>query len=205
MGPSLEKRLLLTLFLLILLSICSCTSLNRSEKGDSINEDQFTPLSMNSAAGLAPVPTPTPPTPPIEPLPPATKDMRRLPLRRNDSESTGIQKTTIRLLEEGEFVGGYTSDIPGEDDMMCVQNLDSNELKCICWVGPLDNAGVTGNVRLLMRKIRILEGNVEDAALMAIEDWHSPETESGNDQALCTPGQLAVSYDGGIFQPQPPK
>ena len=58
----------------------------------------------------------------------------------------------------------------GEDEMMCVQHFNLPPTECICWVGPLENAGVTGTGIRAMRRVIILEGSVEEAALAVAED-----------------------------------
>lgn len=86
--------------------------------------------------------------------------------------------------------------------MMCVQHFDLSPARCVCWMGPLENAGVREDGLLGMRKIVILSGSTEEAALALIEDW-SADIRDASGRDPCTTDHLTISYDGGVFKPEP--
>lgn len=170
--------------------------------------------SGTSAPSLAPT---TPPPPDTSPFPTATSlvasvaptstpttTSRVIPLRRSDVDTAGgdDEQMLYRLVEEREVLGDLIADHLGEDEMMCVQHFDLSPTQCICFMGPLENAGIRGGGILGMRRIVILSGSAEEAALALIEDWSADMTNArGRDP--CTTDHLAVSYDGGVFKPAP--
>lgn len=85
---------------------------------------------------------------------------------------------------------------------MCVQHFDLIPTQCICWMGPLEKAGVKGAGTRGMRRIIILNGSAEEAALALIEDWDT-DLRAAGERKPCTPEHLTVSYDGGLFRPEP--
>ncbi len=107
-----------------------------------------------------------------------------------------------RLVAEGEVWGDVAADHLSEDEMMCVQHFDLSPARCVCWMGPLENAGVREDGLLGMRKIVILSGSTEEAALALIEDW-SADIRDASGRDPCTTDHLTISYDGGVFKPEP--
>jgi len=107
-----------------------------------------------------------------------------------------------RLVEEGEVLGDVVADHLDGNEMMCVQHFDLSPVRCICWIGPLENAGVRGGGLLGMRRIVILGGSAEEAALALIEDWSADIRDTGG-RDPCATDHLAISYDGGVFKPEP--
>jgi hypothetical protein len=86
--------------------------------------------------------------------------------------------------------------------MMCVRHLDLSPVRCTCWIGPLEDAGVRGGGLLGMRRIVILSGSAEEAALALMEDWNADEGSAAEREA-CTGDRLSIAYDGGVFKPVP--
>jgi len=166
----------------------------------------------------APSPTPTAPPPPdISPFPTATAlvapvaptstpatTSREIPLRRSDVDTTEGDdgQMLYRLVEEREVLGDVVADHLSEDEMMCVQHFDLSPARCVCWMGPLENAGVRGGGLLGMRRIVILGGSAEEAALALIEDWSADIRDTGGREP-CSTDHLAISYYGGVFKPEP--
>jgi len=107
-----------------------------------------------------------------------------------------------RLVEEREVLGDVVADHLSEDEMMCVQHFDLSPARCVCWMGPLENAGVRGGGLLGMRRIVILGGSAEEAALALIEDWSADIRDTGGREP-CSTDHLAISYYGGVFKPEP--
>jgi hypothetical protein len=153
---------------------------------------------------VRPFPTPTPAVSPIASTSTPTTTPRRIPLRRSDSNTTGGKggQALYRLVEEEEMQGDVIADHLGEDEMMCVQHFDLRPTQCICWIGPLENAGVRGGGLHGMRRIVILSGSAEEAALALIEDWGADMRAIGGREP-CSTAHLTVSYDGGLFKPEP--
>lgn len=152
-----------------------------------------------------PVPTPTsPPLPnPPTPSPGPTEIPRKIPLRRSDSATTDIKGQSLyRLVEDKTVSGNIIADHLDEDEMMCVQPFNLPPTECICWVGPLENAGITGTGTRGMRRVIILNGSVEEAALAVAEDWNADLRAAGKEEH-CPADYLVISYDGGLFKPQP--
>jgi hypothetical protein len=153
---------------------------------------------------VRPFPTSTPAVSPIASTPTPTTTPRRIPLRRSDSSATGGkgEQALYRLVQEEEMRGNVIADHLGEDEMMCVQHFDLRPAQCICWIGPLENAGVRGGGLHGMRRIVILSGSAEEAALALIEDWGADIRADGGREP-CSTTHLTVSYDGGVFRPEP--
>jgi hypothetical protein len=86
--------------------------------------------------------------------------------------------------------------------MMCVRHLGLSPLRCTCWIGPLENAGVRGAGLLGVRRIVILSGSAEEAALALMEDWNADQG-SAIKQDGCIGDRLSIAYDGGVFRPEP--
>jgi hypothetical protein len=107
-----------------------------------------------------------------------------------------------RLVEEGEVRGDVVAEHLAGNEMMCVRHYDLNPVRCTCWIGPLDNAGVRGAGHHGMRRIVILSGSAEEAALALIEDWNADLGSTGG-RPPCTGDALSISYDGGVFRPEP--
>ena len=106
------------------------------------------------------------------------------------------------LVVEKEVWGDVVADRLREDEMMCVQQFDLSPTRCVCWIGPLENAGVTGGGLHGMRRIVIASGSAEEAALALIKDW-AAETRDASAREPCSAQHLTVSYDGGVFRPGP--
>ena len=53
-----------------------------------------------------------------------------------------------------------------------------------------------------MRRIVILSGSAEEAALALIKEW-GVELRAAGRREPCTAEHLTVSYDGGLFRPEP--
>jgi hypothetical protein len=53
-----------------------------------------------------------------------------------------------------------------------------------------------------MRRIVILGGSAEGAALALIEDWNA-DVGSTADAEACTGDNLSIGCDGGVFSPRP--
>ena len=104
------------------------------------------------------------------------------------------------LLKEEEIQGNVIAKTLSEDEMMCVQHFDLTPTQCICWMGPLENAGARGTGSRGMRRIVIRSGSVEEAALTLIKDWEGDLKATGRREP-CTTERLTVSYDGGLFKP----
>lgn len=153
---------------------------------------------------VRPFPTSTPSVPMLASTSTPTTMPRRIPLRRSDSNTTGGkgEKSPYHLVEEEEIWGDVVADSLGEDEMMCVQHFDLSPTQCICWIGPLENAGVIGGGFRGMRRIVILSGSAEEAALTLIEDWGADIRATGGREP-CSTEHLTVSYDGGVFKPEP--
>jgi len=151
-----------------------------------------------------PFPTSTPSVPLIASTPTPTTTPRRIPLRRSDSDTTGGTggQSLYRLVAQKEIRGDVIADRLGEDEMMCVQHFGLSPAQCICWIGPLENAGVRGGGLHGMRRIVILSGSAEEAALALIEDWGADLRATGGREP-CSTAHLTVSYDGGLFGPEP--
>jgi hypothetical protein len=91
-----------------------------------------------------------------------------------------------------------------EDEMMCVQHFDlpDSPIACICWIGPLESAGVYGGGLHGMKRITIQGGSAEEAALSLMEAWRA-ELSAAGERESCGPEQMSISYDGGVFRPKP--
>jgi hypothetical protein len=141
---------------------------------------------------------------PVAPSPTPTRTSREIPLRRSegDTAARGDGQTLYRLVEEGEAFGDVVADHLDGDEMMCVRHLNLSPVRCTCWIGPLENAGVRGGGLHGMRRIVILSGSAEQAALALIEDWNA-DVGSTADAEACTGDHLSISYDGGVFSPHP--
>jgi hypothetical protein len=61
---------------------------------------------------------------------------------------------------------------------------------------------VRGGGLLGIRRIVILSGSAEEAALALIEEWNA-DTGSAAESKACTGDNMSVSYDGGVFRPEP--
>jgi hypothetical protein len=137
----------------------------------------------------------------LQPTPTTTS--RRIPLRRSDSNWTQSEGQALyHLIKEEEIRGNVIAETLSEDEMMCVQNFDLTPTQCICWIGPLENAGVRGAGSRGMSRIVILSGSAEEAALAMIKDWEVDLRAAGRREP-CTREHLTVSYDGGLFKPKP--
>ena len=155
---------------------------------------------------IGPSPTATASVSPVAPTSTPTTTSRRIPLHRSDAGTTEGEDGQLlyRLVEQGEVWGDVVADHLSEDEMMCVQHLDlsPSPVRCVCWMGPLENAGVRGEGLHGMRRIVILSGSAEEAALALIEDW-SPDIRDTSGREPCTADHLTISYDGGVFKPEP--
>jgi len=127
---------------------------------------------------------------------------RRIPLRRSESHATENEADSLyQLVEENEVRGDVVADSLNEDEMMCVQHFDLSPTQCICWIGPLKNAGIRGGGLLGVRRIVITSGSAEEAALALIKDW-ARDITSVSGKVPCSTERLTVSYDGGVFKPE---
>jgi hypothetical protein len=156
------------------------------------NSDANRPVPTSTASGprIASTSTPTP-----------TNVPGRVPLRRSGSKLTGSEGQSLyHLVEEKEMRGDVIADSLSEEEMMCVQHFDLTPTQCICWIGPLEKAGVSGAGTRGMRRIIILGGSAEEVALALIGDWGA-DLKAAGDREPCTPEHLTVSYDGGLFRP----
>jgi hypothetical protein len=152
---------------------------------------------------LRPVPTSTATGPVIPATPTPTEESRRIPLRRSESDATKSEVGSLyQLVEEKEVRGDVVADSLSEDEMMCIQLFDQSPTQCICWIGPLKNAGVRGAGLRGVRRIVITSGSAEEAALALINDW-ARETTNISGKEPCRAEHLTVSYDGGLFRPEP--
>jgi hypothetical protein len=168
------------------------TSLNVGPGYENSDFNRPFPTSTASAPLIASTSSPTP-----------TKVSRRIPLRRSGSNITGSEGQSLyHLVKEEEIRGDEIAETLSEDEMMCVQHFDLTPTQCICWIGPLENAGVRGAGTRGMRRITILDGSAEEAALAMIEDWGADLKAAGK-RKPCTTEHLTVSYDGGLFKPVP--
>jgi hypothetical protein len=139
----------------------------------------------------------------ILPTPTATQAPRKTPLRRSESDATKSEAGSLyQLVEEKEVQGDAVPEVLSEDEMMCVQLFDQSPTQCICWIGPLKNAGVRGGGLRGVRRIVITRGSVEESALALITDW-AREIPVFNGKEPCRAEHLTVSYDGGVFRPEP--
>jgi len=166
-----------------------------------------TPISSSPATlpppEVRPVPTSTASDPVILATPIPTESSRRIPLRRSESHATESEAESLyQLVEEKEVRGDVVADSLNEDEMMCIQHFNLNPTRCICWIGPLKNAGVRGGGLYGMRRIVITSGSAEEAALALIKDW-ARDIKSVSGQEPCRAEHLTVSYDGGVFKPEP--
>ncbi|MDY7078395.1 MAG: hypothetical protein SXV54_15870 [Chloroflexota bacterium] len=161
-------------------------------------------LTATPPPDISPFPTATASVSPVAPTSTPTTTSREIPLRRSDSNTTGGDdgQPLYRLVEEREVSGEAVADHLDGNEMMCVQHFDLSPARCICWIGPLENAGVRGGGLLGMRRIVILSGSAEEAALALIEDW-SADTRGTGGREPCTTDHLEISYDGGVFKPEP--
>jgi hypothetical protein len=129
--------------------------------------------------------------------------VRRIPLRRSGPNiSENEDQLLYQLVEDKEMHGDVIADTLSEEEMMCVQLFAPSSTRCICWIGPLENAGISGTGVYGMRKITILDGSVEEAALALIDDW-SGDLRARGERKPCSVENLTVSYDGGVFRPVP--
>jgi len=168
------------------------TSLNVGPGYENSDFNRPFPTSTASAPVVVSASTPTP-----------AEVSRRIPLRRSNSNRTeGEGRELYHLIMEEEIRGNVIAKTLSEDEMMCVQHFDLTPTQCICWIGPLENAGVRGAGIRGMRRITILEGSAEEAALGLIEDWEVDLRAAGKREP-CTTEHLTVSYDGGVFKPEP--
>ena len=192
------KKLSITTLLLI---ICvGCRSV-----GDGAELPSPTSAAI-SYPSLAPFPTPSATAPPVPLSPTPLPTPRKIPLRRSDSDGAqGAEEASAYRLEEDVVIrGGVSAESLRENEMMCVQHLDQPPTitRCICWIGPLENAGVSGSGLYGMRRITILSGSVEEAAISLMEDWRS-ELSAASDREPCRGEEMSVSFGGGVFQPEP--
>jgi hypothetical protein len=166
-----------------------------------------TPISSSPATlpppEVRPVPTATVSGPVILATPIPTETSRRIPLHRSESDATESEGESLyQLVEEKEARGDVVADSLSEDEMMCVQHFDLSPTQCICWIGPLESAGVRGGGLHGMRRIVITNGSAEEAALALIKDWARDITTFSGQEPCCA-AHLTVSYDGGVFKPEP--
>jgi hypothetical protein len=141
---------------------------------------------------------------PASPAPTPTTSSREIPLRRQDGDTAELdgEQTLYRLVEEGTSFGDVVAAYLDGDEMMCVRHLDLSPARCTCWIGPLENAGVRGGGLLGVRRIVILSGSAEEAALALIEDWNE-NAGSAAEQEACIGDRLSIAYDGGVIRPEP--
>lgn len=153
---------------------------------------------------VVPFPTSTAPGVPVTPAPTTTATTRKIPLRRSDPAGELGTETAYRLEEEAEVYGDVIAEYLAEDEMMCVQHFDlpASPMACICWIGPLESAGVYGSGLHRMKRITILGGSAEEAALSLMAVWRA-ELSAAGERESCGPEQMSISYDGGVFRPRP--
>jgi len=152
---------------------------------------------------VRPVPSSTASGPVILATPIPTEASGRIPLRRSEPDATKSEGESLyQLVEEKEVRGDVVADSLSEDEMMCVQHFDLSPTQCICWIGPLKNAGVRGGGLLGVRRIVITHGSAEEAALALIKDW-ARDITSVSGKEPCRTEHLTASYDGGVFKPEP--
>ena len=202
----------ITPLIFVLIIICGIWWMVSSRLGSSsIPPRTPTPTPAGSSPGYEnedfnrPFPTSTASAPltssALQPTPTTTS--RRIPLRRSDSNRTQSEGQALyRLIKKEQIWGNVIAKTLNEEEMMCVQHFDTTPTQCICWIGPLENAGVRGAGSRGMRRIVILNGSAEEAALALIEDWETDLRAAGRREP-CTAEHLTVSYDGGVFKPQP--
>lgn len=174
------------------------------------NKPQSTQTSIviDSMPTLRPFPSATPATPPPTLTPSATMTPRQIPLRRSEvKERKDDQGEALyRLTFEDEMFGQAVAESLNEDEMMCVHPFDPQtegwEARCTCWVGPLEDAGIKGGGLYGVRRIVILKGSVEEASLALMEAW-ADDIRANSDRRPCSLEQVIISYDGGLFRPQP--
>lgn len=165
-------------------------SKNAGSGDQNISANRPFPTSTASGPGIALTSTPT-----------ATNVPGRVPLRRSDSAIAANEGQLLyQLVEEKEMRGDVIVDSLSVEEMMCVQHFDLTPTRCICWIGPLEKAGVSGAGIRGMRRIIILGGSAEEVALALIGDWGA-DLRAAGDREPCTPEHLTVSYDGGLFKP----
>jgi hypothetical protein len=152
-----------------------------------------------------PFPTSTASVPPVTstPTPTSEKVARRIPLHRSGPNiAENEDQLSYQLVEDKVVHGDVIADTLNQEEMMCVQLFDPSSTRCICWIGPLENSGIQGTGVHGMRKITILGGSVEEAALALIDDW-SADLRAHGEREPCSVENLTVSYDGGVFRPVP--
>ena len=189
-----RKEIIVAMALLALCVGCEPATDNTptSASRSTLPPPEVRPVPTSTTSVLVIIPTPTP-----------TRTSRRIPLRRFESDATGSEEgSRYQLIEEKEVRGDVVADTLSEDEMMCIQHFDLSPTQCICWIGPLKNAGVRGGGLLGMRRIVITSGSTEEAALALIKDW-ARDTRSVSSKEPCSAEHLTVSYNGGVFKPEP--
>ena len=154
----------------------------------------------------SPIATATPP-PHLAPPPtaPTTRSPDLIPLRRDNSAVGPAGEPIFALFEDIEVTGEAIADRLNPNEMMCVHPFDpqteNRPDRCTCFLGPLDKAGISGGGLYGLRRVAITRGSAEDVALDSLADWTPDILAAG--RTPCTPEQMVVSYDGGVFKPQP--
>lgn len=173
--------------------------------GDGADVPSPTPFAMPYPP-VEPLPTPASTAPQVPLLPTPSPTPRKIPLRRSDSNGAqAADETLVYWMEEAvEHRGDFIADHLDEDEMMCIQHFDRppTPTTCVCWIGPLEKAGVSGDGLYGMRRITIFSGSAEEAAVSLMEEWRA-ELEAAGESETCGGEHVSISYDGGLFQPGP--